>query len=69
MSYTQQDLANIKAAIASGADQAMIQGEMVKYRSLDDLRRIKAEIEAELAPSKSGGGIGKMVFPTTSRGL
>lgn len=70
MSYTQEDLANITAAIASGADQAMIQGEMVKYRSLADMRSIKREIEADLAPSQSGGGIlSRASYPSTSRGL
>ena len=49
--YTQTDLANIKAAIASGVQQAMIAGEMVNYRSLEDMVKIQRMIEADLAGS------------------
>lgn len=69
MAYSQDDLDNINAAIASGADQAMIQGEMVKYRSLSDMRSIRNEIERALSPSKALSGIGQIFVPSTSRGL
>lgn len=49
--YTQADLANIKAMIAGGLDQAMIAGEMVRYRSLADLLKIQHLIEADLSAS------------------
>lgn len=69
MAYSQDDLDNINAAIASGADQAMIQGEMVKYRSLSDMRSIRNEIERAVSPSKAPTGIGQIFVPSTSRGL
>jgi hypothetical protein len=47
--YTQSDLIKIRAIISGGLDQAMIAGEMVRYRSLSDLYKIEAKIEAALA--------------------
>lgn len=68
--YTEQDLANIKAAIAGGLTQAMINGEMVQYRSLPEMERIKALIEREIA----GGASSRTAMPvryasTADRGL
>ena len=64
--YTQADLANIKAAIAGGLKQAMINGEMVQYRDLNEMRRIQSMIEADLAPARPAV---PLVYATTSRGL
>lgn len=64
--YTQEDLANIKAIISGGLDQAMIAGEMVRYRNLGDLRRIQAMIEADLAAARPSV---PLVYATTNRGL
>ncbi|MBQ4824384.1 hypothetical protein J4729_07450 [Leisingera sp. HS039] len=64
--YTQQDLANIKAIISGGLDQAMIAGEMVRYRNLNDLRRIQAMIEADLEAARPAVSL---VYAATSRGL
>lgn len=49
--YSAADLANITKAIASGVQQAMIAGEMVQYRSLGEMKQIKAMIESDLAGS------------------
>jgi len=49
--YTEMDRANIKAMIAGGLKQAMIAGEMVQYRELNELERIQRLIEADLAPA------------------
>jgi len=37
--------------IAGGLKQAMIAGEMVQYRDLNELERIQRLIEADLAPA------------------
>lgn len=49
MAYTSQDLANINQLISGGLTQAMIAGEMVQYRTLPELLKIKRLIEADLA--------------------
>lgn len=66
MAYTSADLANIKSAIAGGVQQAVIQGEMVQYRSLAEMIRIKNLIEAEAAPAARPVAL---CYPVTSRGL
>lgn len=65
--YTAQDLANINSLISGGIDQAMIAGEMVKYRSLSDLRRIQSLIEADLASAAKPAM--PVRYPSTSRGV
>ncbi len=68
-SYTSQDLANINQLISGGLTQAMIAGEMVQYRTLPELLKIKRLIEADLA----GAAAAKPAFPVryaeTDRGL
>lgn len=50
MAYTQDDLAAVKAAIASGAERIRFaDGREVTYRNVAELMRAKALIEAELA--------------------
>lgn len=66
-SYTTSDLANIKKAIASGVQQAMIAGEMVQYRTLSEMKQIKALIEADL--SGSGKTLISVRAPITDRGI
>lgn len=66
--YTEQDLANIKAAIAGGLTQAMIAGEMVQYRTLPELLKIKRLIEADLAASSARTAF-PVRYPSTDRGV
>lgn len=54
MAYTQTDLDNIRAAIASGNLTVKINDRLVTYRSLDDLFRIEDKIEGELNTSSAG---------------
>lgn len=49
MAHTQTDLDAIKAAIASGEQSVEIAGRKVVYRSIDDLRKARDDIAAELA--------------------
>ncbi len=67
-SYTAQDLVNINQLISGGLSQAMIAGEMVQYRTLPELLKIKRLIEADLAAPA-----GRTAFPVryaeTDRGV
>ncbi len=68
MAYTPQDLANINQMISGGLKQAMIAGEMVQYRDLNELLRIRRLIEADLKPAQA-----RVSFPVryaeTDRGV
>lgn len=65
--FSQSDLTNITKAIASGVQQAMIQGEMVQYRSLKEMLVIKNLIEADLASTAKP--LITIATVETSRGL
>lgn len=49
MSYTAEQVAALRAAIATGALEVQNGNERVKYQSLNDMRRLLAEMEASLA--------------------
>lgn len=49
MAHTQADLNAIKAAIASGEQSVEVAGRKVVYRTIDDLRKARDDIAAELA--------------------
>ena len=51
MAHTQADLDAIKAAIASGEQSVEVAGRKVVYRSVDDLRKARDDIAAELNAS------------------
>ena len=53
MAHTQADLDAIKAAIASGEQSVEVAGRKVVYRSVDDLRKARDDIAAELASAAS----------------
>lgn len=67
--YTAQDLENIKAIISGGLKQAMIAGEMVQYRDLGELQRIKGLIEADLAPADAHAFMAVHYPDCSDRGL
>lgn len=54
MSYTQADLAAIKAAKARGVRKASIGGESVEFATLAEMNAIIADIEAELGLRRAG---------------
>lgn len=56
MSFTADDLAQVNAAIASGELTVSVQGRTVTYRSIDDLFKAKAAIEAGIAAQTAGTG-------------
>lgn len=69
--YSPDDLTRVRAAIANGLTQAMIQGEMVQYRSLAELRKIEGIIAADLSPSTASGEARSfgVRYPVTDRGV
>jgi len=48
MSYTQTDLDTLNSAIARGASKVRMGDEEVTFRSLDEMFRIRAQIERDL---------------------
>ncbi len=53
MAYTQTDLDNVKAAIASGELSVESNGKKVVFRSIDDLLKARDDIAAELATASA----------------
>ncbi len=49
MAHTQTDLDAVKSAIASGEQSVEVAGRKVVYRTIDDLRKARDDIAAELA--------------------
>ncbi|MDS9468204.1 hypothetical protein RGQ15_11565 [Paracoccus sp. MBLB3053] len=66
MAYTAADLAELKANIAKGVTSIEVAGEKVQFRSLNEMLKLAAVIEAEIEPggqTRSG-----LHHPTFSRG-
>lgn len=72
MAYTQQQIDNLKAAIAEGALQVRYStpnGErQVTYRSLAEMQKILADMEQEVGTSSIEAASG-VVYPSYSKGL
>lgn len=66
MAFTQSDLDAVNAAIASGELTVSHNGRTVTYRSMDDLMKARATIQADLASVVSGraGGSYRYTFST-----
>jgi len=52
MAYTQSDLDNLDKAIANGITRVKINNKEITYRSLDEMKQIRAEIRKELGVTK-----------------
>ncbi|MES2614779.1 MAG: hypothetical protein V4591_05135 [Bdellovibrionota bacterium] len=55
-----EQLSNLQNAIAEGALEVEFQGKKIKYRTLDEMRRIELGLMQELT-GKSGAGFKKIV--------
>lgn len=55
MAWTTTDLAKIEAAIAKGVTQVSFRDRTVQFRSLDEMRSIRRDIQAELGQVNNGG--------------
>jgi len=49
MAVTQADIDALNEAIASGERQVTLGGQSITYRSVDDLIKARADLEAQLA--------------------
>lgn len=55
MIYTQQQLADLRSAIAEGVTKVRFSdGRELTYRSLDEMRRIEAAMAADLETTQNG---------------
>jgi len=52
MAYTQEDLNNLKEALALGASEVEYAGKKTVFRSVSDLQRIIAMVEQEVNPTR-----------------
>ena len=73
MAHTQADLDAVKTAIASGEQSVEVAGRKVVYRTIDDLRKARDDIAAELNASATAttGGVRRGSFQvrfSTARG-
>jgi hypothetical protein len=72
MAFSQADLTNIDAAIATGELSVEVNGRKVVYRSMDDLLKARRTITAVLAETAaSSAGVRRGAFKvnfTTHRG-
>jgi len=57
MAHTQTDLDAIKSAIASGEQSVEVAGRKVVYRTIDDLRKARDDIAAELASTATTSAV------------
>lgn len=64
MSYTIEQRDALKAAIARGVTRLRMNNEEVQYRSLDEMRRILADMEADLTTTTTT----RRHYPSFSRG-
>jgi hypothetical protein len=64
MSWTTEQRDALRAAIARGVTRLRMGNEEVQYRSLDEMRRILADMEAELAPI----ALPRRHYPAVTRG-
>ena len=69
MAYTQAQLDKLEAAIAIGALRVESNGDMVIYRSLEEMIRVRDLMRAELGVSPSTQSRGRAWRPATSTGL
>jgi hypothetical protein len=53
VAYTQADADKLRAAIATGAKRVRFQGHETEFHSLDEMRRLLADIEREVNPASA----------------
>lgn len=73
MAYTQQDIDDLKAAIASGARIVEYSDRKVEYRSLNDMQRTLEMMQFEVNPqgivSSGKSAIGSRRIAVSDKGL
>ena len=66
MAYTNEQHSALTAAIAQGALRVKYADKEIEYRSLDEMQRIKREMEAQLFPTRVNSG---RAFASFSKGI
>jgi hypothetical protein len=56
MSYTQTDLDNLDAAIASGHRVVHVEGRRVEYGTTDELLKARSHVASQLSAAAAGTG-------------
>ena len=69
MAYTQTQLAAIEEAIATGVLRVEIDGRVTVFQSLEDLKALRLEMQAELGLTSPVSARGRTFRPLTSSGL
>lgn len=64
MSYTQEQIDALRVAIARGVRKVQINGEIVEYHTLAEMRTLLAEMERTLAPA----AVTRRHYPVYTRG-
>jgi hypothetical protein len=67
MAWTQADVDSLKSAIARGVNEVRINGELVRYASMSEMRSALQMMQAEV--SGVDRSIPVIVYPYTTRGL
>ena len=68
MAWTQTEIDELKKNMAKGIQTAMINGEMVTFRTLAEMRELLGVMETSVNGGASASRV-KTFHPTTSRGL
>ena len=64
MAYTQQDLDNLRAAMASGVLRTKFRDQEVQYRSLDEMKQLERDMVKAIGTAPT-----TRVYPTYGSGL
>jgi hypothetical protein len=65
--YTQSQLERLNDAISLGALRVTYEDRTVEYRSLDQMREIRREMETDLGAN--AGGRSRRILPSTRKGV
>ena len=69
MAYTQSQLEALEAALASGTLRVSYEGRSVEYRSIEELKKAIAEVQASLAAADSTVPRSRMLRLYTEKGF
>ena len=68
MAWTQTEIDELRKNMGKGIQTAMINGEMVTFRSLDEMSKLMGRMERSINPTSNPSAV-RTIHPTTSRGL
>lgn len=68
ITFTQQDLDNLKEALLTGAEEVQIGDRRIKYRSQQHLEKLIQMVEASLSNSATSSSSSKVIQAKFSKG-